>query len=78
MKTLRDQNGKEIRKGTVVHYKDGWKKVTAVFVGNQEVNLSGVFFSKVITEKHVPLNDIYEDNAAWAQWWQQSETYRCM
>ena len=76
-KTLTDKNGKTIQAGTIVHYGDGWVRVTSVSKGKQTVNLTSVFGSKPFT-KSVPLSEVYEDDDRWFKHWQQSETYQCM
>jgi hypothetical protein len=76
-KILKDKNGKEITKGTVVHYKDGWVRVASVYVGKQLVNLCGIFGGR-ISDKKVPLSEIYEDHETWYAQWTQSETYMSM
>jgi hypothetical protein len=70
-----------ITKGCIVHYKDGWRKVTAVFLKKGTCNIGPVFgggsrFSGI--KKGIPLNEVYEDEAAWFQEWTQSESYKCM
>lgn len=65
----------DLRKGSVVHYKDGWMTVTAVF--KNHVNLGHIFHNKT-TIKKVPLNEVFEDYDAWYKMWEQSETYKCM
>lgn len=77
MKTLTDKNGKTIAKGTVVHFKDGWVRVTSVNKTRQTVNVGGIFSGRVY-EKDVPLYEVYEDDAAWFESWQKSETYQSM
>ena len=64
-----------IVKGSIVKYKQGWQRVTAV-IGNT-VNLGNIFGGK-INHKRVPLNEVVEDEAAWYKNWQQSETYQSM
>jgi hypothetical protein len=76
-KQLTDRNGKPVTKGTVVHHGEGHARVASVYVGSQTVNLCGIFSSR-ITDKRVPLADIYEDHEAWYAHWQQSETYQSM
>jgi hypothetical protein len=69
------KTGKEIRKGSVVHYKDGWMEVTAKF--KNHVNLGHIFYGKTRIKK-VPLTEVYEDHEAWYSTWQTSEAYQCM
>lgn len=66
---------KEIVKGDVVHYKDGWMRVTAVF--KNTVNLGGIFSSKTSIKK-VPLSEVFEDYDNWHAVWEKSETYASM
>lgn len=79
MKTLIDRFGKTIQKGTVVRYKfeDSWMRVTKVNPKQKTVNLGGIF-SGVIHYKSVPIDAIYEDDAAWFEHWQKSEAYQSM
>ncbi len=70
---------KEIVKGSVVHYKEGWMRVTAVF--KDHVNLGPIFggrgrFSGII--KNIPLSEVYEDHNNWYAYWQTTEQYQCM
>lgn len=64
-----------IKKGSIVRYKDGWKQVRAVF--KNTVNLGQIHGSKT-TLKSVPINEVKEDYNGWYDLWSQSETYRCM
>lgn len=66
-----------VTKGCVVRYKDGWKRVTAVFPKKGTCNVGPVFGIGSI-KKGIPLSEVYEDEGEWFQHWQQSETYRCM
>jgi hypothetical protein len=76
-KTLTDKNGKTIQKGTIVHYGDGWVKITSVSTKKKTVNLTSVFTSSPYN-KSVPLSEVYEDYDNWIKYWEQSETYMCM
>ena len=76
-KTLIDMNGKTIQAGTIVHFGDGWVRVTSVSTNKKTVNLTSVFGSKPYI-KAVPLSEIYEDDDRWFKHWQQSEHYQCM
>ena len=76
-KTLTDRNGKKVAKSTVVHFKEGWARISMVFTGKQTVNLCGIFNGRTYA-KQVPLADIYEDEAAWYASWQKSEAYQSM
>ena len=64
-----------IKKGSIVRYKDGWKEVRAVF--KNTVNLGRIHGNKT-TLKSVPINEVREDYQGWYDIWSQSETYRCM
>jgi hypothetical protein len=64
-----------IKKGSIVRYKDGWREVRAVF--KNTVNLGHIHGSKT-TLKSVPINEVKEDYQGWYDLWSQSETYRCM
>jgi len=66
---------KEIVKGTIVHYKDGWMQVSAKFADS--VNLCHIFHSKPVFKK-VPLDEVFADHDNWYKNWEQSETYKCM
>ena len=65
----------DIKKGSIVRYKDGWKQVRAVY--KNTVNLGRIHGNKT-TVKSVPLNEVREDYQGWYDLWSQSETYRCM
>lgn len=76
-KAIFDRNNKEITKGSVVRYQDGWQKVTAVANAKLGLlNLGGTFSGRV-NHQRVPVTDVYEDEAAWWKNYQQSETYMC-
>lgn len=69
----------QLQKGDVVHYKEGWMRVTAVF--KTHVNLGPIFggrgrFSGII--KRIPLSEVYEDHDAWYRYWETTESYQCM
>jgi len=64
-----------IIKGSIVHYNEGWQRVTARY--KDSVNLGSIFGSRV-NHKRVPLSEVYEDEDMWYKHWQQSETYQCM
>ena len=71
----------EIVKGSVVRYKTGWQRVTAVFPKKGTCNVGPIFggrgrFSGI--KKGIPLSEVYEDETACWSAWEQSETYRCM
>ena len=68
-------NSKPITVGSVVRYKKGWSRVSKVT--KNSVNLRGVFGNR-ITDKNVPLTEVYEDEAGWYANWTKSETYMCM
>jgi hypothetical protein len=65
----------DIKKGSIVRYKDGWKQVRAVY--KNTVNLGRIHGNKT-TVKSVPINEVREDYQGWYDLWSQSETYRCM
>ncbi len=65
----------ELRKGSVVKYKDGWMEVRAVF--NTTVNLGSIFGSKTRI-KGVPISEVKPDYDAWYAEWSKSEAYMCM
>jgi hypothetical protein len=66
---------KEINKGTLVRYKNGYLRVTARF--NKTVNLGGIF-SSVTCAKGVPIEEVREAYDEWLITWQQSDAYRSM
>lgn len=66
---------KELHKGSVVRYKDGWMEVTAKF--KNHVNLGHIFYGKTRI-KNVPLSEVTEDHDAWYENWTHSEQYQCM
>lgn len=76
-KLLKDRNGKTINVGSIVRFQQGHRRVTAVFVGSQTVNLGSIFGGGKLV-KRVPLADVYEDEEAWSRAWSQSETYMSM
>jgi len=65
----------EIKKGSIVRFKDGYYRVTAKF--KRSVNLGSVFGSKPL-HKGVDLSEVVEAEAKWYAEWQQSESYQCM
>lgn len=66
---------REIVKGSIVKYQNGWMEVTAKF--KNHVNLGSIFRGKT-TIKKVPLTEVTEDRDAWYEEWTKSETYRSM
>jgi len=68
-----------IAKGSIVRYKEGHQRVTAVFPDGT-ANLGRIFPSSKskVTHKRVPMDEMFEDEATWYEEWQQSESYRCM
>ena len=66
---------REIVKGSVVRYKDGYVRVTAKF--KNTVNLGGIFNGKLY-HKGVPLSEVEEAHEEWYEGWTKSETYQCM
>lgn len=65
----------QIKKESIVKYKDGYFRVSALF--KHTVNLCGVF-SSYIHHKKVPLSEVKEAHDEWYKLWQESETYKCM
>jgi len=63
--------------GTIVSLKNesGFYRVTSCRGG--KVNL-GSIFGKTIYHKGIPVENVYENAAAWHERWTQSETYKCM
>lgn len=78
MKSLTDRNGKEIHRGTVVNYNDGWVQVSAVFVGKRTVNLSHVWDISKVYHKGVSIDEVFADGEAQYEQWTHSEQYQCM
>jgi hypothetical protein len=73
---------KEVKKGSIVAFKDslfgkdsGHYRVTSLRGG--KVNLGSVF-GRGIYFKGIPLEEVYEDEAAWYENWSRSESYMCM
>ena len=74
---------KEVKKGSIVTFKDsagdgkdaGHYRVTSLRGG--KVNLGSVF-GRSIYFKGIPLEEVYEDEAAWYENWSRSESYMCM
>ena len=66
---------KEIKKGSIVAYKDGTFRVTARFA--KSVNLGAVFGGHIY-HKGVPVDQVRENYDEWYEAWTKSETYRCM
>jgi hypothetical protein len=64
-----------ITKGSIVTYKNGWYRVSALRGG--KVNLRSVFYDKVYF-KRIPIEDVKEDEKNFMIHWQQSETYQSM
>ena len=67
---------KTITKSSIVKYKDGWYRVSALF--SKTVNLCGIFNTDKIYYKGVSIDEVIEDEDNWYKNWQQSETYKCM
>ena len=65
----------DIKKGSIVRYKDGWSEVRAVF--KNTVNLGAIHGNKT-THKSVPISEVQEDYQGWYDRWILSETYQCM
>ena len=74
-KTIKDRDGKEIQKGSIVKYGNGHYRVSAII--GQTVNLKSIFGSKIYYTR-VPAVEVVEDEAAWYAEWQKSETYQSM
>jgi translation elongation factor P/translation initiation factor 5A len=74
---MSNTNTNPIKKGSVVRYKDGHCRVTAIFKSSQTANLGGIF-NGVVYHKRVPLSEMVEDEANWYKSWEQSETYQSM
>lgn len=74
---VRDSNGKLLKKGMVVRYQEGWRKVQSIRKGKGLLNLAPIFGGR-ISAKDVPAQDVFEDHDAWYAEWQQSETYKSM
>lgn len=74
MKTL-SQKPKPIQKASIVAYKEGYCRVTALF--KNSVNLGGIFNDRIYY-KNVPLSEVREAHDEWYAKWQESETYKCM
>jgi hypothetical protein len=72
---ITDINGAELQVGTVVRHKTGWVRITRL--NSKWCNL-GAIFGRHIYEKKVPLSEIFADEAAWYQAWQQTDQYRQM
>lgn len=68
-------NNNPIVKGSVVKYKDGYQRVTALF--KNTANIGGIFNGKIY-HKGVPLSELTEAHDEWYKEWQQSETYQSM
>jgi len=66
---------KEIVKGSIVRYKDGYQQVRSRF--KTHVNLCAIFQSR-ITHRHVPLSEVVEAHDEWYAKWEQSESYMSM
>lgn len=77
MNILTDKNGKRLEKGTVVHYKEGWMEVRAVFAGKKTVNLGSIFQGKTKL-KGISVDEVYADHDTWYDMWSKSESYQCM
>jgi hypothetical protein len=55
-----------IVKGSIVTYKNGWYRVSAL--RGKKVNLKSVFYDKIYF-KSVPVEDVTENEAAWYENW---------
>lgn len=73
--SITDINGTELQVGTVVRHKTGWVRITRL--NSKWCNLGAIWGSRIY-EKKVPLSEIFEDEVAWYQAWQQTDQYRCM
>ena len=65
----------EIKVGSIVRYEEGWYRVTRAT--KEKVNLGRVFGGKIYY-KGVLKREVVEDEAAWRESWERSETYMCM
>jgi hypothetical protein len=73
----------EVKVGSIVAFKDikgdkeksGHYRITSLRGG--KVNLGSVF-GRVIYYKGIPVDEVFEDEAAWYSKWSKSETYMCM
>lgn len=73
----------QIGVGSIVKYKytkgdrpkEGHYRVSS-FKGGK-VNLKSIF-GNIIYFKSIPVDQVMEDEKAWAEGWQKSETYACM
>jgi len=72
---ITDKNGVELEVGTIVRYEAGWARITRL--NSKWCNLGAIWGGKVY-EKKVPLTEIYADEAAWYEYWTQTDHYRCM
>lgn len=78
LKTLRDRNGKSLKKGSIVRIQNsGHGRITAVFPKKGTVNIGSIFGGK-IHSKGVPIHTIFEDEQNWYEAWSQSERYQSM
>lgn len=77
-KFLTDRNGKKVQEGSIVRVGEGWMEVRSVWKGSQSVNLGPIHHAPVVTKKHVPIVEVYEDQEAWYSSWTKSETYMSM
>lgn len=69
---------KPIVKGSVVKYKDGHYRVTALFEVAGKCNLGTIFGRVLPNLKRVDLKDCVEDEEVWYDAWTKSETYQSM
>jgi hypothetical protein len=66
---------KPVVKGSIVTYKNGWYRVSALRGG--KVNLKSVFYDKLYFQR-IPVEDVTEDYDDWFEHWSKSETYQSM
>lgn len=76
---MNNKSNKPVVKGSVVHYKTGWMRVTAAF--KNHVNLGPVWGGRgrnsgIITG--IPRSEVYEDGDAQYDHWTRSEQYASM
>ena len=69
-------NQKEISVGSTVNYNGGYYRVSKS--SRDTVNLRGVWGSKRVLHKGVPVAEVREAGAEFYESWSRSESYMCM
>ena len=76
IKTINMANQNQLSVGNVVSYNGGHYRISKV--SKETVNLRGVWGSKRVLHKAVPISEVTESGAEFYESWSRSESYMCM